>query len=338
MPPQHLPSSPRQAADDRPGPAGPQARLEALRAAIAQGRAALAAWQDRLARERQLLEPLQRALRAAWREWLLALDHAALQPGFSRAERRQLAARLHAWAVALGPAGEDAALDALAQRHAPQAEAPPPAPAPSQPAAAEPDEQEAPDEDHEAWERQAEAAAAQRAQAAARRRAAGSAKRQAAQAQEASASVREVFRRLASALHPDRETDPAERERKTGLMQQANGAYATGDLPALLDLQLQAERVAAARPAATTARQLQHRIDILQTQLAALQAETRELEAAFREGHGLPPGVGLAPRKADRLLGAQAQRLREDLAAVRQLARMPLDVPALRAWLRSAEP
>jgi hypothetical protein len=42
---------------------------------------------------------------------------------------------------------------------------------------------------------------------------------------------------LASALHPDRQTDAQQREVKTGLMQQANQAYARSDLLALLALQ-----------------------------------------------------------------------------------------------------
>ena len=40
----------------------------------------------------------------------------------------------------------------------------------------------------------------------------------------ASQSIREVYRKLASALHPDRETDAAERVRKTGLMQRVTPA------------------------------------------------------------------------------------------------------------------
>ncbi|MDQ2819904.1 MAG: hypothetical protein M3Y65_05835 [Pseudomonadota bacterium] len=56
-------------------------------------------------------------------------------------------------------------------------------------------------------------------------------------------SVRDIFRKLASALHPDRETDPTERVRKTGLMQRANVAYAANDLLGLLELQLAVEQI-----------------------------------------------------------------------------------------------
>lgn len=41
--------------------------------------------------------------------------------------------------------------------------------------------------------------------------------------------LRNVFRQLASAVHPDRESDPDERDRKTALMSEANAAYANLD-------------------------------------------------------------------------------------------------------------
>jgi hypothetical protein len=55
--------------------------------------------------------------------------------------------------------------------------------------------------------------------------------------------VRDIFRKLASALHPDRETDSAKRGRKTALMQRANVAYAANDLLGLLELQLEANQI-----------------------------------------------------------------------------------------------
>ena len=38
------------------------------------------------------------------------------------------------------------------------------------------------------------------------------------EAQDAKAALRSIYRQLASALHPDREPDPVERERKSALM------------------------------------------------------------------------------------------------------------------------
>jgi len=54
---------------------------------------------------------------------------------------------------------------------------------------------------------------------------------------DARTAIRTVFRQLASALHPDREPDAQERERKTALMSEVNAAYDKNDL-AQLEAQL----------------------------------------------------------------------------------------------------
>ena len=70
------------------------------------------------------------------------------------------------------------------------------------------------------------------------------AQRKAGQQQEdAKLVLRQVYRQLASALHPDREKDPAEHQRKTALMSQANAAYAQQDLVTLLHLQQRIEQL-----------------------------------------------------------------------------------------------
>jgi hypothetical protein len=142
-----------------------------------------------------------------------------------------------------------------------------------------------------------------------------------------------VYRRLASALHPDREPDAQQRARKTALMQQANQAYAEANLLALLELQLQAEQLETARAAAADGRRLQHYVTVLQEQLADLQSETRRLEAAFRASAGIAPGSGLQPRKADRAISSEVQRLRGELLLLRRQIRS-LDVEAVKRWLR----
>ncbi len=63
------------------------------------------------------------------------------------------------------------------------------------------------------------------------------------QEQEVSQSIKEVYRQLAKTLHPDRELDPIERERKTELMQKVNIAYNKNDLLALLQMQLEIEQI-----------------------------------------------------------------------------------------------
>ena len=297
---------------------------------VALWRAALAEWKDRVERWHQAVGPVQRELHAAWRQWVFALEHASLQPGLSRGERRQLHELLLEAVAPFLEAGDDPEMEAVARRHAEDK--------PSAPFTQE-DEAEGdaagPEDPADDWERQAADAAAQRAESAAKRRAASASKRRSQQEQEVSRSVRDVYRRLASVLHPDREPEAQQQKRKTALMQQANQAYAKQDLLALLELQLQAERLDPAHLATADRRRLQHFVAVLEAQLADLQSETRRLEAGFRETTGLPAGTGLQPRKADRVISSQAQRMRSDLALLRRQTGAVLDVEAMKDWLRA---
>ncbi|MDZ7811938.1 MAG: J domain-containing protein [Ideonella sp.] len=58
-------------------------------------------------------------------------------------------------------------------------------------------------------------------------------------AQAVSQSLREIYRKLASALHPDRASDDADRARRHALMQKVNQANDAKDLLTLLQLQLE---------------------------------------------------------------------------------------------------
>lgn len=50
-------------------------------------------------------------------------------------------------------------------------------------------------------------------------------------------AVRELYRRLASEIHPDRATGPLDAHRRTAWMKRANRAKDSGDLHALMDLE-----------------------------------------------------------------------------------------------------
>ncbi len=146
-------------------------------------------------------------------------------------------------------------------------------------------------------------------------------------------SLRDVFRRLANALHPDRETDPARRSAKTALMQQANRAHGEKDLRALLELQ---GRIgAAAGPTSADPQRLVHDNRLLADQCAQLAAQLDRLEADFRREIGLPPGRGLKPARMVGYAKQDARHLRERLAAVRTEALLFDDAAMLREWLRA---
>ncbi len=124
---------------------------------------------------------------------------------------------------------------------------------------------------------------------------------------EVSQSLREVYRKLASALHPDRETDAAARQRKTEQMQRVNQAYEAGDLLALLNLQLEIEQIDAAHLASLSAQRLAHYTQVLREQLAELKAEIDSIIAPFKPM--VPYSRTLTPDMVDRSLSAEVERV-----------------------------
>ena len=176
-----------------------------------------------------------------------------------------------------------------------------------------------------------------------RRAAAAAARKEQAQ-REASQSVRDVFRRLASALHPDRETDATERERKTMLMQRANEAYARDDLLALLNLQLELDHIDAAHLAGLSDERIALYNHVLRDQARALEQEIETATAHYKRALGLPL---LGRLKATALVEAavaadlaERQRLlrhlRGDLAALADPATRTAAIARLADPLRCA--
>ncbi|WP_266170007.1 J domain-containing protein [Dyella subtropica] len=125
-----------------------------------------------------------------------------------------------------------------------------------------------------------------------------------------SLSIREVYRKLASALHPDRETDLAERKRKTLLMQQVNQAYEKHDLLRLLELQLELEHIDQAAIDNINESRLTHYNKILKGQIGELDRELLDVEARFRDQFNLNPFEPLTPKSASRSLAAEIKGVR----------------------------
>jgi hypothetical protein len=85
-----------------------------------------------------------------------------------------------------------------------------------------------------------------------------------------------VYRRLVKELHPDLEPDPAERERKSRIMQNVTAAHTRGDLHALLQLEI--EWLDPAGDAADLSRdKLQAYTTLLKEQATELQAEIQSM-------------------------------------------------------------
>jgi hypothetical protein len=333
---------------------------------IEQSRELLAAWQQQApvfaqGYAEQVL-PLQRKQAQALREWAFELEQLLLGGRWSRAEQTTLARAIAELAAMLLDSAEDAddALLALHDRHA------------DVPFAQEEQQQleamkamfetmggvdlgDTPDDSIEELIQRAREQMAQRQERMAQQheqaarahdgRRKGRSKAQAAAARRAeedaarvSQTLREVYRKLASALHPDRApagASAALQAERTAQMAQANQAYAAGDLLALLNLQLSIEQVDAAHVASVAATQVRHFNKVLAEQLAELRSEIEQRELSFYAAYDMMALHRLDPHRLDRIL---KEHVRDALAAEQRLMAEQRVLrgapPGARAWLK----
>ncbi|MCA8429284.1 J domain-containing protein [Burkholderia seminalis] len=300
------------------------------------------------------LLPLEQASTALRIRLLNLLDDAFLQKGLSKAEQRTLSALIADMARNLLDFSDDAQLKIIYNRHAKSDDDRPAADRAPAKQHAEPTPDVAPADDldmlspdelaermqaelDEQFERDMAAHETREAQRAKRRKAprqsAAAARREAEQA-ESSKSIREVYRKLASALHPDRETDPQEQARKTVLMQRVNHAYAKGNLLQLLELQLEIEQIDRRAIDGLSEDRLTRYNGILEEQIRELDQEIRHVENDFRRTYGIAPSVKLAPDTVMRTLTrdiAAMQRSNHDLTVTLREFDDPENV---RDWLK----
>lgn len=163
--------------------------------------------------------------------------------------------------------------------------------------------------------------------AGAHRRARAASERQRKAEEDMRLSLREVYRKLASELHPDREADSSERGRKTELMQRVNLAYKGGDLLTLLTLQIEIEQINGSDLAALPQSLVKRYNQVLRGQLTAIDRELADQCVRYEEI--LQSHVRLTqPAQVDRSLSQMLRELRQaitmvgaDCAALRDPAR-----------------
>ncbi len=153
-------------------------------------------------------------------------------------------------------------------------------------------------------------------------------------AEAATQSVREIYRKLASVLHPDREADAAERERKTDLMKKVNQAYEEKNLLRLLELQIQIEQIDAAALGAINPLRLGHYNQVLTEQCAQLEHEIDALLAPFAHQLGVYRRGSLTPETLNRSLDGDVAAMRRDALGIEHDVKRLSDRAALKAWLK----
>jgi hypothetical protein len=330
------------------------ARTERLKAQLATLEADC---QTHLAGRAQHLQPLRERLRAGQRDLVLALARWLEPParGLSRTQQASACARLCQLTRILAEEG-DAEMAALHDRHSPRTLT-------EQRLAAadtlrarladwlDPDDaasQQAADADallHAAraqWQAEADARQAKR-QARADQRAARQAQRgpraaeqlEAQAQQDADALLRGVYRQLASALHPDRAPDEAERARMNALMSEANAAYARKDLLALLRLQWQSEQVDAEQFDRLSNDRLESLTRLLRQQAAGLERERQIEQQRWLHRLDLPAGMALTARALQDWLEDAQHALQADLAALEREIEAARELATLKPWLNA---
>jgi len=151
-----------------------------------------------------------------------------------------------------------------------------------------------------------------------------------------SQSVREVYRKLASALHPDRETDEQERARKTDLMQRVNNAYAEKDLLSLLQLQLEIEQINTDHISNLPQERIKHYNRVLAEQVKELEDEIDVQNMIFNGRFSLPPYETTKPAQVLRKCNKALNELDAELFDIEQEVAFLQETPKnIKLWLRA---
>lgn len=178
-----------------------------------------------------------------------------------------------------------------------------------------------------------QAHAAGRAQQRDKRRRAGAGK--AAQvAADPQQTRRALYRNLVAALHPDREPDPQQRERKTALMQRLNQAYQNDDLLALLELQLEIGQLDQAGIAAMAEERIRDYNDLFAAQLRQVEQTLAGLVDDFMGRYGLQDERAPQPQRLDALLAQIKRQVQEEIRSCADDRAAARQADTLKQWLK----
>lgn len=160
------------------------------------------------------------------------------------------------------------------------------------------------------------------------------AQQQAEQAQQdADTMLRSIYRQLASALHPDRAGDEAERQRKNALMGEANAAYERKDLVTLLNLQLQAELVDPDHLERLSEERLKSLTLLLKRQVGDLERERQIEQERWWHELKLPRGIALTAATLQQNLELERLALEDHLFLMKIDVETVGEIATLKPWL-----
>jgi hypothetical protein len=154
------------------------------------------------------------------------------------------------------------------------------------------------------------------------------------EAMEISQSIKDVYRKLVIFLHPDKEPDPVERERKTILTQRVNDAYTNRDLLKLLELQLEIEQIDQTSINSISFERLKTYNKILREQLNSIKQEVDGVQVGFRMRFDFPPGARLSPSTLISGLRCDINDLKNDITCLANDLECFKELKALKLWLK----
>ena len=155
--------------------------------------------------------------------------------------------------------------------------------------------------------------------------------------QEAQTTLREVYRKLASALHPDREPDIGERERKTALMTEVNTAYERRDLLALLQLQLRIEQIDPHAIGQLSTKKLDAMMAVLKEQAKSLESELFQADDRIRMEFELPWGSVISAAALSRHLNVLERTYQSGIKAMQNDLQRIEEDQVFKRWLKEQQ-
>jgi len=154
------------------------------------------------------------------------------------------------------------------------------------------------------------------------------------QKMDANTALRTVYRQLASALHPDREPDEAERLRKTALMSQVNAAYDRKNLSELLKLQLQLAQIDSASLSRIADDKLNAMCLLLNEQAEALEEDEAQAQFEIRHYLGVNQLDHISEESLARALAIQLRDKEHGVDTLERDLRRIQNEAELKRWLK----
>ena len=154
------------------------------------------------------------------------------------------------------------------------------------------------------------------------------------QKMDANTALRTVYRQLASALHPDREPDEAERVRKTALMSEVNAAYDRKNLSELLKLQLQLAQIDSAALSRIADDKLNAMCLLLKEQVDALEEDEAQAQFEIRHYLGVSELDHISAESLARALAIQLRNKAHEVDTLERDLRRIQNEAELKRWLK----